>query len=109
MTAHKFSRRNSSYLFHGLGHDLRPRLLREDLEHGEECEGERLELLELLEVTEELHRDGGGQHEQAHREHDQAPQLAAGSEDLWEKKDNAVKMLIFNLFRNSSANMNFHN
>ena len=71
-----------SYLFHGLGHDLRPGLLREDLEHGEEGEGERLELLELLEVTEELHRDGGSQHQQAHREHDQAPQLAAGAEDL---------------------------
>ena len=75
-----------THLFHGLRHDLRPGLLREDLEHGEECEGERLELLELLEVAEELHGDGGGQHQQAHREHDQAPQLAAGSEDLKKKE-----------------------
>ena len=75
----------STYLFHGPAHDLRPGLLGEDLEHGDEGVGERLELVELLEEAEQLHRDRRRDDEQTHGEDDQGAQLAARAEDLVDK------------------------
>ena len=74
---HKFLRK-SSYLFHGLGHDLRPGLLGQDLEHRHQGIGEGGEIdveftgFVVLQIAEQLHGNAGGDEQQVDGEQDKA-------------------------------------
>jgi len=72
----------SLHLFHGFWHNLWPRFLGKDLEHGDKGIGESAKLVQSFEEAKQLHGNAGSDDEQAHCEDDQTAQFASWTKDF---------------------------